>query len=135
MNRRQFLSTTAAASAVLTTPRSLRAAASGARIPIGFLGASHSHGPAKVELAMKSPDWDFVGVCDSSVAGRQTCEKLGARLISQDELLARARVVAVESDVRDHAAHALLAQIFEGEIAAADRWLKEHGRSLYAAFG
>ncbi len=109
MNRRQFLSTTAAASAVLTTPRSLRAAASGARIPIGFLGASHSHGPAKVELAMKSPDWDFVGVCDSSVAGRQTCEKLGARLISQDELLARARVVAVESDVRDHAAHALLA--------------------------
>ena len=37
----------------------------------------------------------------------------------------------------DHspAFHALLAQIFEGEIAAADRWLKEHGRSLYAAFG
>lgn len=37
----------------------------------------------------------------------------------------------------DHspAFHALLARIFEGEIAAADRWLKEHGRSLYAAFG
>lgn len=31
--------------------------------------------------------------------------------------------------------HALLRRIFEGEIAAADRWLKEHGRSLYAAFG
>lgn len=37
----------------------------------------------------------------------------------------------------DHspAFHALLAHIFEGEIAAADRWLKEHGRGLYAAFG
>lgn len=37
----------------------------------------------------------------------------------------------------DHsrAFHALLARIYEGEIAAADRWLKEHGRSLYTAFG
>jgi predicted metal-dependent hydrolase len=37
----------------------------------------------------------------------------------------------------DHspAFHALLGRIFEGEIAAADRWLKEHGRGLYASFG
>jgi predicted metal-dependent hydrolase len=37
----------------------------------------------------------------------------------------------------DHspAFHALLARIFEGEIADADRWLKDHGRSLYASFG
>jgi predicted metal-dependent hydrolase len=37
----------------------------------------------------------------------------------------------------DHspAFHALLADIFEGEIADADRWLKEHGRALYAHFG
>lgn len=37
----------------------------------------------------------------------------------------------------DHspAFHALLARLFEGEIAAADRWLKDHGRGLYAAFG
>ncbi|WP_234036116.1 YgjP-like metallopeptidase domain-containing protein [Porphyrobacter sp. YT40] len=37
----------------------------------------------------------------------------------------------------DHspAFHALLARIFEGEIAAADLWLKEHGRGLYASFG
>ncbi len=37
----------------------------------------------------------------------------------------------------DHsrAFHALLARIYEGEIAEADRWLKEHGRALYAAFG
>ena len=37
----------------------------------------------------------------------------------------------------DHspAFHALLARIFEHDIAQSDRWLKEHGRSLYAAFG
>lgn len=37
----------------------------------------------------------------------------------------------------DHspAFHALLGRIFEGEIKTADRWLKEHGRGLYAAFG
>ncbi len=37
----------------------------------------------------------------------------------------------------DHspAFHALLGDIFEGEIKAADRWLKANGRSLYSAFG
>jgi predicted dehydrogenase len=109
MNRRRFLSTTAATAAALSVPRTLRATESPRRIPIGFLGATYSHGPAKIELAMKSPDWEFVGVCDDSAKGRQVCEKLGARTITQQELLARARVVAVESDIRDHAAHALLA--------------------------
>jgi len=37
----------------------------------------------------------------------------------------------------DHspAFHAALANLFEGDIAAADRWIKAHGRSLYASFG
>ncbi|MEQ8412356.1 MAG: DUF45 domain-containing protein [Erythrobacter sp.] len=37
----------------------------------------------------------------------------------------------------DHspAFHALLAQIYEGDIRAADQWLKQKGRALYAAFG
>lgn len=37
----------------------------------------------------------------------------------------------------DHspAFHAALARIFDGEIDAADAWIKAHGRSLYAAFG
>ena len=37
----------------------------------------------------------------------------------------------------DHspAFHALLAAIYEGEIATADRWLRAHGRGLYAEFG
>lgn len=37
----------------------------------------------------------------------------------------------------DHspAFHAALARIFDGDLAQADAWLKENGRSLYAAFG
>lgn len=37
----------------------------------------------------------------------------------------------------DHspAFHAALAELFEGEIAAANRWLKRDGRSLYTLFG
>lgn len=37
----------------------------------------------------------------------------------------------------DHspAFHALLGELFEGQIAEADGWLKREGRSLYAAFG
>ncbi|MBL9202494.1 MAG: Gfo/Idh/MocA family oxidoreductase [Opitutaceae bacterium] len=109
MHRRQFLATSAAASAALVAPRALRAAAAPARIPIGFLGVTYSHGPAKLDLALKSPDWEFIGACDPTPAGRAICEKAGAKMISQDELFARARVVAVESEIRDHAAHALLA--------------------------
>ncbi|MXO63806.1 M48 family metallopeptidase [Qipengyuania oceanensis] len=37
----------------------------------------------------------------------------------------------------DHspAFHTMLGELFEGDLAAADRWLKVHGRTLYAAFG
>jgi predicted metal-dependent hydrolase len=37
----------------------------------------------------------------------------------------------------DHspAFHTLLGRIYEGDLKAADRWLKSHGRTLYAAFG
>ena len=37
----------------------------------------------------------------------------------------------------DHspAFHALLARLYEGDLAAADRWLRQEGRTLYAAFG
>jgi predicted dehydrogenase len=109
MNRREFLQTSLSYSALAAAPISLRAAETARRIPIGFLGATYSHGPEKIKLAMNSPDWEFLGVCESSAAGRQACEKLGAKLISQDELFDRALVVAVESDIRDHAAQALLA--------------------------
>jgi predicted metal-dependent hydrolase len=37
----------------------------------------------------------------------------------------------------DHspAFHAELARLFEGDVGEADRWIKAHGRSLYASFG
>jgi predicted dehydrogenase len=112
MNRRQFLHSSLSCAALAATPTVLSGAedsSAKSRIPIGFLGSTYSHGPEKIKLAMASPDWEFVGVCESSAAGRLTCEKLGAKLISQEELLARAKVVAVESDIRDHTPHALLA--------------------------
>lgn len=113
MTRRDFLTTatgTAAATAALTRMPSLHAAdAAPGRIPIGFLGVTYSHGPDKVRIAQTSPDWEFVGVCDDTEAGRAVCERLGAKRISRDELFQKARVVAVESDVPDHAAHARLA--------------------------
>jgi predicted dehydrogenase len=112
MHRRTFLQTSLKCAALAAAPISLHAAevtAGKPRIPFGFLGASYSHGPDKIKLAMTLPDWEFVGVCETSGAGRQTCQKLGAILVSQDELFQRARVVAVESEVRDHAAHASLA--------------------------
>jgi predicted dehydrogenase len=111
MKRRTFLQTSLHCAAVAVAPLSLAAAGNTGkpRIPIGFLGATYSHGPAKIKLALSAPDWECVGVCESSAAGRTTCEKLGAQLVSQDDLFARACVVAVESDVRDHAPHALLA--------------------------
>lgn len=109
MHRRTFLTTAAGATVILATRPSLDAAEASRRIPIGFLGATYSHGWDKIKLAQSSPDWEFVGVCDESAAGRRVCEQLGARRISQAELFQRAVVVAVESEVRDHAAHALLA--------------------------
>jgi predicted metal-dependent hydrolase len=37
----------------------------------------------------------------------------------------------------DHSAafHTLLGRLYEGEIDAANRWLRNHGRTLYASFG
>ena len=37
----------------------------------------------------------------------------------------------------DHspAFHAALAHVFDGDVAAADAWIKAHGRTLYATFG
>ncbi len=112
MNRREFLHASLSCGPLAALPIPIAAADSVAakpRLPIGFLGATYSHGPDKIKLAMASPDWELVGVCEASDAGRRTCEELGAKLISRDELFQRSRVVAVESDVRDHAAHALLA--------------------------
>lgn len=106
INRRVFFQVTAMGLAAAT----LRGAEGAKRrIRIGFLGATYSHGPPKIKIAMTSPDWELVGVCEDSKAGRDACAKLGAKLISREELFQHAEVVAVESDIPDHAPHALLA--------------------------
>ncbi|WP_394730758.1 M48 family metallopeptidase [Altererythrobacter sp. GH1-8] len=65
--------------------------------------------------------------------------RLNWRLIQAPDFVRRS-VVAHEVTHLVHfdhspAFHAMLARIFEGEVAEADRWLKRHGRSLYSSFG
>lgn len=124
MNRRHFLRAGAGGAATLTASHrsgaaspdagpdagaATAAAASKPPIPIGFLGSTYSHGPDKIRLVRNAPEWELVGVCEPNEAGRAAVAALGVPLVSREELLARAAVVAVESDVRDHAAHALIA--------------------------
>ena len=108
LNRRQFAATGIAAA---LAGRALGQPAKPApeRIPLGFLGTTYSHGPAKLKLARSSPDWELVGAAETSETGRRTCAELGVPVMSAEELLRRVRVVAVESDIPDHAAQARLA--------------------------
>lgn len=74
------------------------------------------------------------GSCSSSGTVR-----INWRLVQASDLVRRS-VVAHEAAHLvhfDHSRdfHALLAGIFGAELGEADRWLKRHGRSLYAAFG
>lgn len=74
------------------------------------------------------------GSCSSSGQMR-----INWRLVMAPDAVRRS-VAAHETAHRVHfdhspAFHALLRDIFEGDLPAADRWLKQHGRGLYAPFG
>ena len=78
------------------------------------------------------------GSCSGSGPNAR-CIRINWRLVQAPDAVRRS-VVAHEVAHLTHfdhspAFHAHLARLFEGEIADADRWLKEHGRSLYAPFG
>ena len=67
------------------------------------------------------------------------CIRVNWRLVQAPDEVRRS-VVAHEVAHLVHFDHspafrALLAGLFEGDIKAADGWLKQHGRSLYASFG
>lgn len=67
------------------------------------------------------------------------CIRINWRLVMAPDAVRRS-VVAHEVAHLVHfdhspAFHALLASLFEGELADADRWLKAEGRALYAPFG
>ena len=110
IDRRQFLTSVASSAAVLGAGASnVFAAAQPRRIRIGFLGASHSHAEGKLRVVQASSEYELVGACEESPEARRRCEQLGVKLMAQDELLDRCAVIAVESPVRDHAAHAMAA--------------------------
>lgn len=65
--------------------------------------------------------------------------RINWRLIQAPDLVRRSVVAHEVAHCLhfDHspAFHAALARLFDGDIEAADAWIKAHGRSLYAAFG
>ncbi len=82
-----------------------------ARVKIGFFGGSHSHAWAKVQIALRSPRYELAGIWEPDAALRAKYEAAGAPALSRGRILddASIQVIAVESDVMDHAAHAQLA--------------------------
>lgn len=105
MHRRAFLQATA----VSTLALSAGAADAPRRVRLGFLGCSHSHAMPKVKLALSSPDWECVGVFEPDAKHRATAEKLGAKSLSQEQVLASSEVIAVECDAKDRYALAKIA--------------------------
>lgn len=96
MNRRAFLHTAAVSTVALSA-----SAAEARRVRIGFLGCSHSHGMPKVKLALESPDWECAGVFEPDVKYRTAAEKLGAKALSQEQVLGASEVIAIECDAQD----------------------------------
>lgn len=101
MHRRTFLHAAATSSLALT----IGAAEAPRRVRIGFLGCSHSHALPKVKLATQSPDWECVGVFEPDAKHRAAAEKLGAKTLPQDQVIAASEVLAIECDAKDR--HAL----------------------------
>ncbi len=97
MNRRAFLSSTLAAPL-----------AGAERIRIAFLGASHAHAAAKLDVVRANPALELAGIVEADPALRARYEKSGVRLLTREQALGdpAIRVIAVESDVKDHAADA-----------------------------
>jgi predicted dehydrogenase len=99
MNRRSFLAITG----------SMAFGAEREPIGLGFLGASHSHFRAKLDVIRESKDWRVVGIAEQDRAIAADLEKAGFHLLSRAALLSHPeiKVIAVESAVRDHAADGL----------------------------
>lgn len=110
MKRRCFLQAAlaAASSAGLTAAGFTQEPkpAGAARLPVGFLGASHSHAAGKIEAVRQSADWELIGVCEADKRLQENFARGGIPLLTEEELLGRCQVVAVESQVQDHARNA-----------------------------
>src|SRR4029453_13706110 len=75
----------------------------------GFLGAAYSHAAPKLKLLQKHTDFDLVGAWDDSSKVREEVPKQGIPVLSQEDVLSRSQVIAVESVVRDHSRYAKMA--------------------------
>jgi predicted dehydrogenase len=100
IERREFLA------AALAAP--LAGETASPRIRTAFLGGAHPHGPAKVELVSRHPDFDLAGICETDAAWRTRFEKAGVRLLARDQILQDSSIelIVVDSRVYDHAADA-----------------------------
>ena len=98
---------------------------------LAFYCARAGHEAPPLRLSRAQRRW---GSCSDRKAIR-----INWRLIQAPDAVRRS-VVAHEVAHLTHfdhspAFHALLAALFEGDVKAADRWLRAEGRSLYATFG
>jgi predicted metal-dependent hydrolase len=98
---------------------------------LAFYCARAGHEPPPLRLSRARRRW---GSCSDRKAIR-----INWRLVQAPEFVRRS-VVAHEVAHLTHfdhspAFHALLGQLFDGDLKAADRWLKGEGRTLYAPFG
>ena len=98
---------------------------------LAFYCARAEHEAPPLRLSRAQRRW---GSCSDRKAIR-----INWRLIQAPDFVRRS-VVAHEVAHLTHfdhspAFHALLAALFEGDVKAADRWLRAEGRSLYATFG
>ncbi|MEL7319382.1 MAG: YgjP-like metallopeptidase domain-containing protein [Pseudomonadota bacterium] len=92
--------------------------------------------PVPIGLSRAQKRW---GSCSDGGASGQRRIRINWRLVQAPDFVRRS-VVAHEVAHLVHfdhspAFHALLGDIFEGDIAEADGWLKTKGRTLYTAFG
>jgi predicted dehydrogenase len=103
MNRRTFIGTVLAAS--LSAEGNAQPAQR--KIKAGVLGATHSHAAEKIRLLEASEDFEVVGIAEKAEEVRRNFGNV--RWMAENAVLAAAEVIFVESDVRDHARHALAA--------------------------
>ncbi len=80
----------------------------GAKIRVAFLGASHPHGPVKLQLVREHPAFDLAGVSETDPEHRARQTQAGVPQLSRRQILEDRSIQAilVESRVKDHSADA-----------------------------
>lgn len=81
----------------------------GRPIRVGLLGAAHSHALAKWRILERSGGFECVGISEEDARVREAFARPGVRFLDARTLVERSDALVVESDVADHARHALMA--------------------------